>query len=157
MYPKLTGEIQTAGVFGYMRKQEIAPKFQASGQAFENALAQFDAAYAWGSHVGAEPGRPAGADRGLRDLWAYWVDVYLATIEARAASWAGQARTAMQGLSTSATDEATNWATSFFGPGGAGSVLQFAQPNPGSQVGPKGVAVPNSRYGMWTTASGPWT
>ncbi|GAP90626.2 putative glycoside hydrolase family 18 protein [Rosellinia necatrix] len=147
----------TAGVFGYLRRQEIAPKFQASGQAFENALALFDAAYAWGSHVGAEPGRPAGANRGLRDLWAYWIDVYLATIEARAGTWAGQARTAMQGLSTSATDEAANWVTSFFGPGGAGNVLQFAQPNPGSQVGPSGVAVPNSRYGMWTTASGPWT
>jgi hypothetical protein len=128
-----------------------------SGRAIESILADFDNAYAWGSAPGNEPNRPAGGNRGLRDLWAYWIDVYLSSIETNAAAWAGQAQTAMQGLSTAPNDEATNWVMSFFGPGGAGSLLQFAQPNPGSRVGRSGVAVPNSRYGMWTTASGPWT
>ncbi|KAI0905820.1 glycosyl hydrolases family 18-domain-containing protein [Ustulina deusta] len=147
----------TAGVFGYMRTPTIASKFQASGQAIEAALASFDDAYNWGSAPNNEPGRPTGANRGLRDLWAYWIDVYLATIEARASAWSNQASTAMQGLSSSSNDEAAKWVASFFGPGGAGSMLQFSQPNPGSQVGRNGVNVPRSRYGMWSTASGPWT
>ncbi|KAI0965283.1 hypothetical protein F4678DRAFT_467623 [Xylaria arbuscula] len=74
----------TAGVFGYMRRKEISTKFQASGQMIEAILAKFDAQYAWGSHPGDEPGRPTGTDRGLRDIWAYWIDVNLATIEAHA-------------------------------------------------------------------------
>ncbi|KAJ8120265.1 hypothetical protein ONZ43_g2982 [Nemania bipapillata] len=147
----------TAGVFGYMRLPMIASKFQASGLAIEAALASFDAAYKWGSAPNSEPDRPTGANRGLRDLWAYWIDVYLATIEARASAWSNQASTAMQGLSSSSNDEAAKWVASFFGPGGAGHMLQFSQPNPGSQVGLGGMKVPRSRYGMWSTASGPWT
>lgn len=137
---------QTARVFGYMRVPMIASKFQASGQAIEAALASFDNAYNWGSAPNDELGRPTGTDRGLRDLWAYWIDVYLATIEPQASAWSSAASAAMQGLSTSSNDEAARWVASFFGPGGAGSMLQFSQPNPGSQVGRTGVNVPRSRY-----------
>ncbi|KAI0877925.1 hypothetical protein GGS24DRAFT_497426 [Hypoxylon argillaceum] len=136
----------TAGVFGYMQVPMIASKFQASGQAIEAALASFDNAYNWGSAPNDELGRPTGTDRGLRDLWAYWIDVYLATIEPQASAWSSAASAAMQGLSTSSNDEAARWVASFFGPGGAGSMLQFSQPNPGSQVGRTGVNVPRSRY-----------
>lgn len=147
-----------AGVFGYMQRTEVAPKFQNSGQAVEAVLANFDAAYTWGSHPGSEPNRPAnGANRGLRDLWAYWIDVYLASIEAKASGWSTRAQNDVT-TNYAGSNEASNWVTGFFGPGGAGNAaaLQFSQPNPGSQVGRSNVAVPNSRYGMWTTASGPW-
>lgn len=147
-----------AGVFGYMQSTWIAPKFQQSGQEIEDVLTDFDASYTWRSNPAGEPGRPAGANRGLRDLWAYWIDVYLNSIETKASAWATRAQNDVTSTYTGST-EAKNWATAFFGAGGAGNAaaLKFSQPNPGSQVGRNGVAVPNSRYGMWTTASGPWS
>ena len=126
----------------------------ASGLAIENACAAFDAAYAWPGGAG-EPGRPNGGNRGLRDLWAYFIDVYLERLETRAATWAADAQRDI--VNNFPGPESTSWVNAFFGPNGVGSQLQFSQPNPGAAVGrTAGRPVAASKYGMWNTQSGPW-
>ena len=134
----------------------------ASGVAVEAACANFDSVYDWSAGAGAgAPGRPSGADRGLRDLWAYFIDVYLERIEVRAQQWGTDAKAAVLSKfhdPTKPHDEASDWADLFFSsdyPGGQAQ-LKFHQPNPQAAVGMTGKTVAASKYGMWNNPSGPW-
>ncbi|KAH7146903.1 hypothetical protein B0J13DRAFT_664619 [Dactylonectria estremocensis] len=85
-----------AGVFYYMRRPEIWPKFVETSQYFENMFDDFDLEYPWTESKAMNVGQPRIPDRdasknqplaGLRDLYCYWIDYELGNIEAKAANW----------------------------------------------------------------------
>lgn len=64
--------------------------FVDASQGIEKALADFDSTYKWKSEPD-ELGRKGGTG-GLRELYCYWIDIYLKDIETRAETWRAQAR-----------------------------------------------------------------
>ncbi|GAW17905.1 hypothetical protein ANO14919_073740 [Xylariales sp. No.14919] len=131
----------TAGVFSYMRNSWIWPKFKASSQWMEQRLQEFDDTYTWGSEAD-EPGRPQRAtgqpSAGLRDLYCFWIDFHLGSIEERGEQWWNAARPKFQ-AGYGSDDDGKKWLDNVFVQGGAISIQnmrflrttrQHARPNP---------------------------
>ena len=71
----------------------IWDKFAGPSNGIEEVLWTFDREYPWGHTVG-EPTLPQNAqDPGLRDLYCFWIDGYLANIEKAASVFADSAKT----------------------------------------------------------------
>lgn len=87
---------ETYAVFSYMRTTDIWDKFVESSHLIEGSLDEFDRIYPWGSDPAGEPGRPKRSKTqpraGLRDLYCYWIDRQLASIETNADNWVRSAR-----------------------------------------------------------------
>lgn len=79
-----------------MNDNNIWAKFTETSLLVEQDLQIFDTTYAWGNQSG-ELGRPNRTNAGLRDLYCYFIDQYLGTIEANAGNWATRARTQYDG------------------------------------------------------------
>ncbi|KAF4951612.1 hypothetical protein FGADI_7388 [Fusarium gaditjirri] len=84
----------TAGVFYYMRRPEIWPRFTETSQHIETVLRLFDEDYPWGQDTKYSDGELHLPDRtagqplpGLRDLYCYWIDRKLQRIEDDARDW----------------------------------------------------------------------
>lgn len=85
---------QYAGVFYYMRRDEIWDKFTETSQHMELVLAEFDEQYPWtrSGHINTGqpklPIRTAGQPTaGLRDLYCFWIESLLTNIEKSASGW----------------------------------------------------------------------
>ncbi|KAG8160926.1 hypothetical protein KVR01_009190 [Diaporthe batatas] len=151
----------TYGVFSYMKQDIIWQKFVDSSQLIENSLTEFDNTYNWGS-VGGEIGRPTnrGANQpaaGLRDLYCYWVDRQLNSIEAKADNWVQAARTKYEsryggeprGIDWLATEFNANTGTI------RSANLRFPA-SPGGKHGLTGGPFNSDFRGLWTGQAGPW-
>ncbi|KAH7124946.1 hypothetical protein B0J13DRAFT_646964 [Dactylonectria estremocensis] len=138
-----------AGVFYYMRRTEIWPKFVATSQYIENLLDDFDMEYPWSETNAMNVGQLERPDRdpnkkqptaGLRDLYCFWIDYVLAKIEEKAASWLTAAKANFEAEYGSDSD-GKKWLDSVLKTGGyiSASNLKFPQvsgahhrPNPSS-------------------------
>ncbi|KAI0523939.1 glycosyl hydrolases family 18-domain-containing protein [Xylaria bambusicola] len=151
----------TAAVFSYMRSSWIWPKFVASSQFMEQRLHEFDELYTWGSEAD-EPGRPQRATgqpaAGLRDLYCYWIDDHLGSIEAEAERWWNAARPQFEAR-YGMDDDGIKWLRNVFVKGGPISIdkmkflrttRQHARPNPGN---PKIWATSNYQD-LWVAGTG---
>ncbi|RGP78609.1 glycoside hydrolase family 18 [Fusarium longipes] len=114
----------TAGVFHYMKRIEIWQKFVDTSQHIENVLHQFDKKYPWGGtgiYSDGELGLPdriAGQpEAGLRDLYCYWIDRKLSSIEEEARRWL-DATTKDYNARYSGTPTHHDWTTKILKPGG---------------------------------------
>jgi hypothetical protein len=118
---------------------------------FDLVLYEFDQAYTWGdaNNNAGEPTRTDGADPSLRSLYAYWIDLQLQEIEARASTYSTEAQTeletnhqfnaAEQNLLSAAN---RRWFAAAFGDDGWATVDALTFPRPDV---PNGASV----YGAW--------
>ncbi|KAL4904299.1 hypothetical protein BDW74DRAFT_185624 [Aspergillus multicolor] len=88
----------TAGVFWYMKIPAVWAIFVDASQGIATALREFDIVYDWGAEQDAVRLPPDTEDatignRGLRELYCYWIDVYLRDIETSGETWRAAART----------------------------------------------------------------
>ncbi|KAL2752063.1 glycoside hydrolase family 18 protein [Sodiomyces alcalophilus JCM 7366] len=155
-----------AGVFYYMRRDEIWPKFTATSQHMENVLDEFDSSYPWsgtGHGNNGQPGIPnraSGQPRaGLRDLYCFWIEAVLANIEARASGWL-TATTANYRSAYAGEPQGKKWLDNVLHPGGyiAASKLKFPKagfthnnPNPSQPD----IWLQSNYKGLWDSSNGP--
>lgn len=144
-----------------MKNPIIWGKFQETSKLIEDTLADFDTTYAWDdlpTDMLPRPSRAQGEPlAGLRDLYCFWIDLYLALIDVNAAAWVTSAHDRFQQL-YGTTAGGRQWLTEAFGKGGL--VTQKEMQLPKSAQGPvaTGQVTRSSRYGVWDDAepAGPW-
>lgn len=149
------------GVFSYMGRADIWPKFQASSQFMEQACREFDQSYAWGSFQGgAELGRPARPgtnppqpEPGLRDLYAYWIDRVLADIEARARAWY-DATVPAYTQSYGSDNDGRKWLANVLNTQGQISPTGLRFPRAGARHGTTGLWAQSNYENLWLTGPG---
>lgn len=118
---------------------------------FDLVLNEFDQQYTWGdaNNNAGEPTRTDGANPSLRSLYAHWIDLQLAEIEGRAATYSTEAKTELEknhGFNDkdikSHQLKDRRWFAAAFGNGGWATedVLKFPRPDV-----PNGASV----YGAW--------
>lgn len=110
----------TAGVFSYMRNDDIWDIFTEASQGMVRVMHEFDESYKWGSENG-EPKPPSRSGKqptaGLRDLYCYWIDMELAKIEGTAGLWQTEAKAKFEAkYKARGSRDATNW-LKMFSPG----------------------------------------
>ncbi|KPM42249.1 hypothetical protein AK830_g4355 [Neonectria ditissima] len=154
-----------AGVFYYMRRAEIWPKFVSTSQYIEDILDDFDMEHPWTETKAMNVGQPGIPNRakgepaaGLRDLYCFWIDYELGRIEQKAASWLTTATTNFKAEFGSSFD-GKKWLDNVMKPGGyiSASKLKFPQvsvalhrPNPSSPN-----IWPQSNYkDLWSVENG---
>lgn len=144
-----------------MRQDIIWQKFVATSQLIEESLKYFDDNYNWGSAAG-EIGRPANRAAnqpaaGLRDLYCYWVDRQLNSIEAKADNWVQAARTKYESRYGSEPRGIAWLKTELNANTGAirSATLRFP-PSPGGKHGLTGGPFNSDFEGLWTGQAGPW-
>lgn len=105
----------TVGVFHFMSDGVIWDKFRASSQWMEEVFREFDKTYPWGGNNPinqGEPKRPSrGRDQpeaGLRDLYCFWIDEHLGSIEATMRQWHSAALSAYENK-FKGTTTSDNW------------------------------------------------
>jgi chitinase len=110
------GHRNTAGVFSYMRNTVIWGKFVASSQHMEQTLAEFDANFNWNGQNAENVGQPGIPQRaagqpvaGLRDLYCYWIDMFLRDIEAKGVAWWNAAEPAYRQSSYGSDNDGIKW------------------------------------------------
>jgi chitinase len=151
---------QIAGVFQYMKNPLIWPKFTEASTPIEQTLIVFDQTYPWNEprNMPDRPNRASGESQaGLRDLYCFWIDLYLSQIDDAAAAWVDLAKSEYVRLYGQSTT-GKKWLTSFFGPNGVATKGEMQLPKT-PQVAPKaGKVTRNSKYGAWDDGhAGPWT
>lgn len=153
--------IQTYAVFSYMNQDVIWDKFTASSQLIEGSLRDFDNAYQWGSAAG-EIGRPTNRApnqpaAGLRDLYCFWVDLQLNSIEAKADNWVNSARTKYESR-YGGEPRGIDWlATEFNAQTGTIRSANLRFPAAGlNKHGRTGGPFNSDFRGLWTGQAGPW-
>jgi chitinase len=152
----------TVGVFWYMKLDDIWQIFKETSQEIEEALHEFDQSYSWGS-ANDGPTRPNRGNgqptAGLRDLYCYWIEMELGSIETKAAIWHTEARSNFEAAyKSTGGNEATSWLKMFSSgrPLGADQ-LKFKQATVGhSKPDPSKPDIwTESNYsGLWKTGSG---
>ncbi|KAJ3548344.1 hypothetical protein NM208_g1045 [Fusarium decemcellulare] len=134
-----------AGVFYYMRRDDIWSKFTETSQHMELVLAEFDEQYPWTTSKHINTGQPDIPSRasgeptaGLRDLYCFWIESLLTNIEASASSWL-TATTANYKSAFEGEPNGKKWLDNVLRPGGliSASILKFpkaafthSRPNP---------------------------
>ncbi|KAF2716673.1 glycoside hydrolase family 18 protein [Polychaeton citri CBS 116435] len=157
-----------AGVFQYMQQSVIWDRFIGAAGNVEDSLDVFDTTYTWPPNVAQGgiglglPTRASGEPRaGLRDLWCYYIDTLLSTIEISASTWSRQAREMAQKDPMFAGTEGQKWIEAFFASGSIADPTRmvFPHPNPAANPAARGVIIRQSRFGAWDSAypAGPWT
>jgi chitinase len=141
-----------AGVFQYMKDDTIFNKWQATAHDIETALQDFDNAYGWNGAEPGELGRPNRPNAGLRDLWCYFIDRYMATIEANIPAWTSSVQNTLQNDRDFQGTEGKNFVTNFFT---HQIVTSMSFRHPGTRTPGPGTVVRNSYYGAWDDSNGP--
>ncbi|MCJ1383204.1 hypothetical protein MMC17_006317 [Xylographa soralifera] len=149
-----------AGVFQYLQQGAIWPKYQQTSQLIEESLHAFDTTYtrnAAGNQI-TRPNRANGQPQaGLRDLWCYFIDRYLRTIETTGGQWAMAARNTFANDPMGQGTEGQNWVNTVMSGNGVITPGQMVFPHSGPQTPGPGVVVQSSYYGAWTLgAAGPF-
>jgi hypothetical protein len=144
-----------AGVFLYMQHPTILDIFQTTSKFIEDSCLDFDQHYTW-TGVAGELGRPNRApgqpQPGLRDLWCYFIDQYLHTIEANAATWSMTVQQTLARDANFAGTEGQNFLNTFFTLPIVTN-MNFAHTGTGVVVNN---VVQDSLYGAWdSNAHGP--
>lgn len=98
-----------------MRDVAIWNKFRDSSQKIEEVLRTFDTTYPWGGNNPLNQGEPKRPSRGsnqpqagLRDLYCFWIDGHLSTMEGLMGRWHSAAVTAYKGK-FQGTTTSDNW------------------------------------------------
>lgn len=149
-----------AGVFQYMQEQRIWDKYTDTSHLIEDSLINFDTNYQWGQGTPGELGRPTNRNNvGLRDLWCYFIDTYLNTIEVAAATWRATAPGQFAQQTYAGGREGQTWIdpnTGFFA---THPPMVFPHPHQAANPGRLGVQHTNSRFDAWdgnNGVAGPW-
>lgn len=104
-----------------MQHPDIWGKFSTTSRFMERTLDEFDQSYQRGSRQG-EPGFPQRAATdpapGLRDLYCFWIDAVLGSIEGAAATWYANARRVFSEHSYGSEDAGIRWLANVMTPNG---------------------------------------
>jgi hypothetical protein len=139
-------------MFQYMQHPTVLGIFQLTSQLIESSCLDFDQHYTWNRGAG-ELGRPNRApgqpQPGLRDLWCYFIDQYLRTIEANARLWPQSVQQTLMADSNFAGTEGQKFLNNFFTLPIVRN-MHFAHTGTGAVV--NGV-VQDSLYGAWDSSA----
>ncbi|RDW92951.1 uncharacterized protein DSM5745_00273 [Aspergillus mulundensis] len=143
----------TAGVFWYMKIPAVWATFVEASQGIAVALYEFDEEYIWGSEqdeIGLPPNVTPDkrGNRGLRELYCYWIDVYLRDIETRGETWRTAARANYQ-----AEFGNTGWLQQFDNGDMRAGSIKFPAAG-GSRHGAAGIWTRSNYKNLWTAPGG---